>query len=202
MKSVKVGIINLDLSGNIFNVYKAVEQAGGKPGLIKKSNEIKLYDKIILPGVGSFPNAMKSLKTNDFYIYLKDAIIKKPTLGICIGLQVLGKVGYEFKETKGLGLIDAEVRLINTNFSLPNMGFRSVEQVKKSVLFKNIENLESFYFMHSYEFINYKNMNAITNYGNHSYVCSIEKENIFGVQFHPEKSRASGIKLIENFLNY
>ncbi len=202
MKNNNVGIINLGISGNIYNIIKSVELAGGNPGLIKDSDDLKLYDKLILPGVGSFPNAMKCLKQKEFDLRLKDIIVNKPFLGICIGLQVLGKIGFEFEETEGLGLLDAEVSLINTNHILPNMGFRGVEQVKRSILFNNIENFENFYFMHSYEFINYKNTTSITKYGTHSYVSSIEKDNIFGVQFHPEKSREPGIKLIENFLNY
>ena len=120
-------------------------------------------------------------------------------LGICLGMQILSKIGFEPCETKGLGLLDAEVKPIECNAAIPHMGFNKIQVVASNEILKGVEQ-EEFYFMHSYEVINYTNIASLTNLSGHEFVSSIKKDNIYGVQFHPEKSRKAGIKLLTNFV--
>jgi imidazole glycerol-phosphate synthase subunit HisH len=120
-------------------------------------------------------------------------------LGICLGMQILAKIGFEFGKTEGLGIIDAEVKPILCDEKIPHMGFQKIHVVNSNKLLEGVEN-DEFYFMHSYEVVNYTDIAALTAYGEHSFVSSINKDNIFGVQFHPEKSRQAGIKLLKNFI--
>jgi len=126
-------------------------------------------------------------------------------LGICVGLQMFADIGYEETETKGLGWISGKVTKIdnqNGKYKLPHIGWNEISIVKSSKIFKNIRDKTHMYFVHSYEFIpNDKNsISATTSYSS-THVCAVEKENIFGTQFHPEKSDKIGLKIIENFLN-
>jgi imidazole glycerol phosphate synthase glutamine amidotransferase subunit len=115
-------------------------------------------------------------------------------------MQILSKIGFEYGKTNGLGLIEAEVRPMVVDAKVPHVGFNSIEIIKKSNLFKGLDNKE-FYFMHSFEVVNYTDVVSLTQYYGHKFVSSIEKENIYGVQFHPEKSREAGIELLKNFIN-
>ena len=131
---------------------------------------------------------------------------KKPILGICVGMQLFAKTGYESQETKGFGWIDAEVRKINNmnkKLKLPHMGWNEIELKKDCFLFSNIKNKSHAYFIHSYEFMTKQKecVVATTNYGN-SIIASIAKENIVGTQFHPEKSQKNGLIILENFLKW
>ena len=161
-----------------------------------------------MPGQGSFKNCIDSLNSiNGLHDALKEfAIIsKKPLLGICVGLQMFGDIGYEESETKGLGWISGKVTKIdnkNGKFKLPHIGWNEINIVKESKIFKDIKNKSHMYFVHSYEFVpdDKSVISATTDYSS-NIVCSIEKENLFGTQFHPEKSDKIGIYLIENFLN-
>ena len=130
---------------------------------------------------------------------------KKPLLGICVGLQMFADVGYEETETKGLGWISGKVSKIdnqNGKYKLPHIGWNQINIVKDSKIFKDIENNSHMYFVHSYEFVpnDKKVISATTDYSS-NIVCSVEKENIFGTQFHPEKSDRIGLKIIDNFIN-
>ena len=130
---------------------------------------------------------------------------KKPLLGICVGLQMFADIGYEETETKGLGWISGEVSKIDNKqgkYKLPHIGWNQINIVKESKIFKNIENNSHMYFVHSYEFIpNDKNVISATTDYSTNIVCSAEKENLFGTQFHPEKSDKIGLQIIENFIN-
>ena len=128
---------------------------------------------------------------------------QKPILGICVGMQVLANIGYEFGECNGLGLIDGSVKKLNTNkYPLPNIGWNNIDVKKGNILLKKLEENNSFYFVHSYAFVAKNKVNVIASsvYEN-KFVCAIQKKNIFGVQFHPEKSQKSGIQLLKNFIN-
>ena len=194
-----IGIVNYGVSGNIHSIQKAIEKAEGVVKIINNKEELEYVDKVILPGVGSFKDAIKELENNDFLDTLKVTILKKPTLGICLGMQILSTLGFEYGTTEGLSLIDAEVKPMFVDAKVPHVGFNSIELINKNKLFEGLEN-EEFYFMHSYEVVNYTNIVTLTNYFGHKFVSSIQKENLYGVQFHPEKSREAGIRLFKNFI--
>ena len=198
-------------SGNISSVINSfTEVAKGKVNLEVTSDikKIKSTDKIVLPGQGSFKSCVDSLNSIDGLVdTLKDFAItkKKPLLGICVGLQMFANVGYEEAETKGLGWIPGKVSKIdnrNGKFKLPHIGWNEIEIQKESKIFKDIKNKSHMYFVHSYEFVpnDKKVISATTDYSS-NIVCSVEKENIFGTQFHPEKSDRIGLKIIDNFIN-
>ena len=197
-------------SGNISSVINSfTEVAKGKVNLEVTSdiNKIKSSDKVVLPGQGSFKSCVDSLNSVSGLIdTLKDFAItnKKPLLGICVGLQMFADVGYEETETKGLGWISGKVSKIDNQsgkFKLPHIGWNEIEIQKESKLFKDIKNKSHMYFVHSYEFIpkNKSVISATTDYSS-QIVCSLERDNLFGTQFHPEKSDKIGLKIIENFI--
>ena len=192
-----IGIVNYGIAGNIHSIKKALESAGAKTIIINSSEEFNKADKIVLPGVGSFKDAMQELKNAGFIQILKET--NKPTLGICLGMQILSTLGYEYGKTNGLDLINAEVKPILVDKKVPHVGFNHITIVNNNKLLEGIEN-EEFYFMHSYEVVNYTNIIALAEYGGHQFVSAIQKENIYGVQFHPEKSRQAGIQLFKNFI--
>ncbi|MBU1659480.1 imidazole glycerol phosphate synthase subunit HisH [bacterium] len=196
-----IGIINYGMAGNIHSIIKAVEKAGGTLKVVNFKEELKNVDKIIIPGVGSFKDAISELKSSDLFDTLKEQIKIKPTLGICLGMQILSSVGFEYGKTEGLCGINAEVRPMLIDAKIPHMGFNTVDVIKPSILFSGIENKE-FYFMHSYEVVNFHDVLSTTAYASHQFVSSIQKGNLFGVQFHPEKSREAGIRLFKNFIEF
>ena len=169
-------------------------------------NKIKSSDKVVLLGQGSFKSCVDALnKINGLSDTLNGAIAnKKPLLGICVGLQMFADIGYEEIETKGLGWISGKVSKIdnqNGKFKLPHIGWNQINIVRDSKIFRDIENNSHMYFVHSYEFIpEDKNVILATTDYSSNIVCSVEKENIFGTQFHPEKSDKMGLKIIENFI--
>ena len=197
-------------SGNISSVINSFKEVAKDKVNIKVTSDlstIKDSDKVVLPGQGSFKSCIDGLNNIDGLINtLNEFAIenKKPLLGICVGLQMFADIGYEEIETKGLGWISGKVSKINNQngkYKLPHIGWNQINIVKDSKIFKNIENNSHMYFVHSYEFIpEDKNViSAKTDYSS-NIVCSVEKENIFGTQFHPEKSDKIGLKIIENFL--
>jgi len=196
MKNI-VGIINYGVAGNIHSIKKAVERAGGTVLIINDPKQFDEVDRFVIPGVGSFKDAMKELEEDGFIDLLK--MNKKPILGICLGMQILAEVGYEYGQHLGLRLISGEVKPIQVKNKVPHVGFNTIEIVSSNVLMKGIED-EEFYFMHSYELVNYTNIVTLTEYSGHKFVSSIHLNNIYGVQFHPEKSREAGIKLFQNFI--
>ena len=197
-------------SGNIssvINSFKEVAQDKVNIEVTSDLNKIKSSDKVVLPGQGSFKSCVDALnKIDGLTNTLNEFAVtnKKPLLGICVGLQMFADIGYEETETKGLGWISGKVSKIdnqNGKFKLPHIGWNQIKIVKESKIFQNIENSSHMYFVHSYEFVpNDKNViSAITDYSS-NIVCSVEKENIFGTQFHPEKSDKFGLRLIKNFI--
>ena len=198
-------------SGNIssvINSFKEVAKDKVNIQVTSDLNKIKSSDKLVLPGQGSFKSCVDSLNKIKG---LKDTLNefattdKKPLLGICVGLQMFADIGYEENETKGLGWISGKVSKIdneNGKYKLPHIGWNQIEIVKESKIFKNIENNSHMYFVHSYELIpNDKDLISATTDYSSNIVCAIEKENIFGTQFHPEKSDKTGLQLIKNFIN-
>ena len=198
-------------SGNIssvINSFKEVAKGKVKIEVTSDLKKISSSDKVVLPGQGSFKSCIDALNTiNGLVETLNDFALnnKKPLLGICVGLQMFADVGYEETETKGLSWISGKVSKINNQngkYKLPHIGWNEVNIVKDSKIFKNVENNSHMYFVHSYEFIpNDKNVISATTDYSSNHVCAVEEENIFGTQFHPEKSDKTGLKIIENFIS-
>ncbi len=198
-------------SGNIssvINSFKEVAKDNVKIEVTSDLDQIKSSDKIVLPGQGSFKSCVDALnKINGLKDTLNEFIFtnKKPLLGICVGLQMFADIGYEENETKGLGWISAKVSKINNQdgkYKLPHIGWNQINIVKQSKIFDGIKNNSHMYFVHSYEFIpDDKNVITATTDYSSKIVCSVQKENIFGTQFHPEKSDKIGLKMIKNFMD-
>ena len=202
-------------SGNLKSAAKALEIAARNINLDLKivvtsdPQKVKESKKIILPGQGSFRDCYLGIKRipgledalNEFVL-----VRKKPIFGICVGMQLFAKIGYESQETKGFGWLDASVRKINNinkTLKLPHMGWNQIEFKKDFTLFSGLKNRSHMYFVHSYELVtNQKDcVVATTSYGN-SITVAVSKENIFGTQFHPEKSQKNGLIILENFLKW
>jgi len=198
-------------SGNISSVINSFQEVARDKVNIEVTsdlNKIKTSDKVVLPGQGSFKSCVEALKNiNGLVDALNQFVIndKKPILGICVGLQMFADIGYEEIETRGLGWIPGKVSKIdnqNGKYKLPHIGWNQIDILKNNKIFKNIENNSHMYFVHSYEFIpEDKNVISATTDYSSNIVCSVEKENIFGTQFHPEKSDRMGLKIIDNFIN-
>ena len=198
-------------SGNISSVINSFKEVAKDKVNIKVTsdlNKIKSSDKVVLPGQGSFKSCVDALNNigglvdtlNEFAVSNK-----KPLLGICVGLQMFADIGYEETETKGLGWIPGKVSKIdnqNGKYKLPHIGWNEIKIIKDSKIFKGIKNNSHMYFVHSYEIVpDDKNLISATTDYSSNIVCSVEKENIFGTQFHPEKSDKIGLKIIDNFIN-
>ena len=198
-------------SGNISSVINSFKEVGKNKYNINVSSDRKTIsesDKIVLPGQGSFKSCVDALNKIDGLAESLNQFVfdqKKPLLGICVGLQMFADVGYEEKETKGLGWITGKVSKIdnqNGKYKLPHIGWNEISIKKDSKIFKDIADKSHMYFVHSYEFIP-KDKSVISSTTDYStnIVCSVEKNNIFGTQFHPEKSDKLGLKVIENFIS-
>ena len=198
-------------SGNIssiINSFKEVVDNQVNIDVTSDLNKIKSSDKLVLPGQGSFKSCVDALNSISGLVdVLKDFALnnKKPILGICVGLQMFADVGYEEIETKGLGWISGKVSKIdnqNGKYKLPHIGWNQIKIINDSEIFKDIDDNSHMYFVHSYEFIpNDKSVITATTDYSSNIVCSVKKENIFGTQFHPEKSDRIGLKIIDNFIN-
>ena len=209
---MKIAIIDYE-SGNLKSVSKAVELASNNilnksdVKIINSANELKNFDKIVLPGQGSFKQCYQSLLSIEGMIdELTSAVLEKqkPILGICVGMQLFSSFGEEDGGSKGFDWIKGKVNKINLtdkNLKLPHMGWNNISINQKSKLFSGIENESHFYFVHSFAFEveNDQFISATTNYST-KIISAVEKDNIFGTQFHPEKSQANGIKILENFV--
>ena len=191
---MNVAIVDYN-SGNISSVINSFKEAAQDKVNIQITsdlNKIKLSDKVVLPGQGSFKSCIEALNDIEGLVETLNEFAvtnKKPLLGICVGLQMFADLGYEEIETKGLGWISGKVSKIdnqNGAYKLPHIGWNQINIVKDSRIFKDIENNSHMYFVHSYEFIpdNKDVISATTDYSS-KIVCSVEKENIFGTQFHP-----------------
>ena len=198
-------------SGNISSVINSFKEVAKDKVNIEVTadlNKIKSGDKVVLPGQGSFKSCIEALdKINGLKDTLNEFAItnRKPLLGICVGLQMFADISFEETETKGLGWISGKVSKIDNQsgkYKLPHIGWNQINIVKNSRIYKDIKNNSHMYFVHSYEFIpEDKNVISATTDYSSNIVCSVEKENIFGTQFHPEKSDKIGLKIINNFIN-
>lgn len=202
--SANIVIIDYGM-GNLRSVQKAFEKVGFSATITRDHTLIKEASHIVLPGVGAFGDAMKNLHSLGLSELLHVEVLehKKLFLGICLGMQLIAQKSYEFGEHEGLGWIeDAQVvRFEQSELKIPHVGWNEMNFHNPSVLFNDIPDHSNFYFVHSYYF-QAPSTYAIgmCDYG-HSFVCAIQKGNIFATQFHPEKSQTQGLKIIKNFAN-
>ncbi len=202
-----IAIINYGM-GNLFSIEKRLKRMGVETIVVSNAADLMRADKFILPGVGHFGKAMQQLQQLDLIEPLQDLVLqqKKPILGICLGMQLLANYSEE-GETKGLGWINADVKRFQINdskkYKIPHTGWNEVIPQKSSPLFENCVAPMEFYFVHSYYF-NCAEEQDVLALSNHekNFVCAVQKSNIFGVQFHPEKSHEIGNTLLKNFINY
>lgn len=195
-----LGLVDYGSMGNIESIRKALSAAGATVRIIDDARHLGSVDKLVLPGVGGFAEAMKQVHASGMYEPLRAAAASTPMLGICLGMQMLASVSYEFGETQGFGLIDGEVRLMQCKAAVPHIGFKPVRVVGDQPLFRGLPDHAEFYFMHSYEFVNYTDICGLTTHGQHQFVSAVARGHLHGVQFHPEKSREAGIQLLKNFV--
>lgn len=200
-----VGIIDYNV-GNLASVYNACKLADTKATIVKNPEDVLLYDRIILPGVGAYGDAMEHLKQTGMLDAVKEfAQSGNPMIGICLGMQLLLDSSEEFGEHNGIGLIPGKVihfekeKMDMENYKIPHMGWNKVF-TKPNKIFDGLKN-PYLYFVHSYHAqTDDKYTIGTTHYG-YDFVSAINKDNIYGFQPHPEKSHDHGIQIIKNFLN-
>jgi len=192
--------------GNVASVLKALEKIGVPAVLTADHDEIRKATHIILPGVGAFGDGIKNLSERGLIELLTSEVVekKKPFLGICLGMQLLGTKGYEFGEHQGLGWIDGSVIKfdIDPTLRLPHIGWNNITAKPGSKLFENIPD-QNFYFVHSFHLVptDPSCISATCEYGI-KFAAAIEHENIMATQFHPEKSQESGLAVLKKFFSY
>ncbi len=200
-----VSIIDYKM-GNIRSVENALAFLGAEYKIVNSADEILNSEKIILPGVGSFKQAMNNIHELKLFDAIKEAALEKrmPILGICLGMQLLADSGEEDGYSEGLGLVPGKiVKMESTDISIkiPHVGFNSVTHKIDDPLFLNLNEVTDFYFVHSYKFVtdDEGNISSVAKHGD-EFTASVRKDNIFGTQFHPEKSQGNGLTLLKNFI--
>ena len=196
---MKIAIVDYG-AGNIFSVKNAMDYLGLPAELTSKADDIRNADGIILPGVGAFPWAMNMLTKSGLVEVIKEEAVKKPFLGICLGMQLIFSKGYEFEETDGLGLIDGQVRLMTPEgLSIPHIGWNKLEKNRECALLNGLGDDEYVYFVHSYaaECAD-EDVAAYCEYGSRV-TALVNRGTVYGAQFHPEKSGKTGLKILSNF---
>ncbi len=192
---MKTGILYYG-AGNLFSISSAIEEIGIKPVVLKRPLESFDYP-LILPGVGNFSYVMQEIKNRNFYEFIFEKIKKGiPLLGICVGMQVLFEKSEEGNE-KGMGIIKGKVEKIRAK-RLPHIGWNKIEVLENSRILKGLKS-KYFYFLHSYKCIPRNNVKTSTVFYNERFTASVENENVYGVQFHPEKSGKDGLWVLKNF---
>ena len=209
MKHAEVCVIDYG-AGNTGSVVSALNYLGVSSAVVREASKLDDYDKLVLPGVGSFRGAMRTLCEKGMNRSIRENVLigKKPILGICLGFQMLFTSSTEEGLTNGLGLLDGRIEhlktFLNEDMKFPHIGFNQVEIRSSHPFFRDIENGTDFYFVHSYGLDARRHegiRNCRANYGG-EFVAAVAEENIMGTQFHPEKSQSNGLLLLRNFLEY
>tara|TARA_B100001057_G_scaffold461094_1_gene512790 strand:- start:844 stop:1467 length:624 start_codon:yes stop_codon:yes gene_type:complete len=207
MRKPVISIIDYGM-GNIWSVSSAIEYLGFKSNILTAPEEIIMAECIVLPGVGSFKDAMHTIKKNCLDVAILESA-KKGTniLGICLGMQLLGLSSEEDGLNTGLAIVKKEVKIFDKEKliekKIPHIGFNSVKSIGDSKLFKGLKKTNDFYFVHSFKMgLDEKDKKyGECTYGE-KFLASFEEDNIFGTQFHPEKSQTNGLKVLKNFLSF
>ena len=186
--------------GNLFSLKSSLKQLGLEAVVTADADTIRKADRLILPGVGAFADAMAKLEATGLVPVMKEEAERKPLLGICLGMQLLFEPSYEGGLFSGLGLIPGEITRFEEGVKCPHMGWNSITPME-SRLFNGVQAGEYVYFVHSYRAaeINKNWSAAVCSYGG-DFTCAVAKDNVFGTQFHPEKSGKTGLKILKNFL--
>ncbi|MBC7113801.1 MAG: imidazole glycerol phosphate synthase subunit HisH [Candidatus Methanomethyliales bacterium] len=197
---MKVAILDLGL-GNLLSIRRGLERAGGEVVLASSEREASDAEAVVIPGVGAFRDGMRALE--GFRGVIEDIRSGgKPTLGVCLGMQLLFEKSYEGGEYQGLGLIRGDVVRLPNSVKVPHMGWNDITLVKDSPLLKDLDSKDYFYFVHSYYCRTDENVVlATTDYGV-QIPAILEKKNLVGTQFHPEKSGKKGLVFLKNFLGW
>lgn len=205
---MKIGVINYGV-GNINSVFNSISRIDKNVKIIQIPSELKNFDKIILPGTGSFYKCIELLKAYHWFDEIKEHVYReKYIFGICLGMQLFASIGSEGNENykiKGFGFIDGQVKSLlslGCKFKMPLIGWNEIKIQKKSILLNEVKNNADVYFVNSYSFVpKFKETILTTTNYDIDFVSSVEQDNIFGTQFHPEKSSHTGRQILKNFIN-
>ncbi|MBV7274456.1 imidazole glycerol phosphate synthase subunit HisH [Clostridiaceae bacterium UIB06] len=200
MKEKKIAIVDYGM-GNLRSVEKALEFIGAKAKITEDAEEIMNSSGIVLPGVGAFPDAMENIKKSGFDKVMKEAVKNgTPLMGICLGMQLLFEESDEVRETEGLGFIKGKIKKFEVDLKIPHMGWNDLIMDKSCEILKDVKEGSYVYFVHSfYAQIEEEGvLNAHSFYGVDT-PAVVSKENVFGLQFHPEKSGEPGMQMLRNF---
>ena len=188
--------------GNLFSLQQSLKKIGAKSIITSQKNEIERADRLILPGVGAFGDAAEKLRQSGLDIVIKEQCNSgKPLLGICLGMQLLFNKSFEYGEHLGLGIIKGEILPLKdyvADLKIPHMGWNSLKFVDDNPLFKNLSQGDYVYFVHSFFAKCGEGLSATTDYG-FDVTAAVKKYNVYGVQFHPEKSGETGLKILRAF---
>ena len=192
--------------GNLRSVQKAFERVGCEAILTNRISDLKNAHRVVLPGVGAFPDAMTEINRRDLADPLRELIRSgKPFLGICLGLQLLFETSQEIKTSQGLGIFGGEVRKfeLGPKYKVPHMGWNQIHFDQDSPLLKDVAPQSYVYFVHSY-YVQPKDPEvvALSSQHGHKFCAAAARDNVFATQFHPEKSQAVGLQIIKNFANW
>ena len=205
MSETLVGIANLEM-GNLRSVSNAVDTFGLEHRIVNHPEDLDSLTHLILPGVGSFHTAMRRLEEAGLRQPIRDFVSSaRPVLGICLGMQLLGSRGEEGEDTEGLGVIPGEVRKFDLSLvdAIPHVGWNSVELQSRHPVFEKVRTGVDFYFVHSYHFRPESDDSVVgTTDCGERFVSAIANGNVVGLQFHPEKSQANGLRLLDNFCGW
>jgi glutamine amidotransferase len=202
-----IGIVDYGM-GNLLSVFNAFEYLGVEVKICSYPEDLSQVDRIVLPGVGAISQCISKLNESGFSESLNEQVIKlaKPTLGICLGMQVMAKQSFEGGTHACLGWFDADViRLnpVNSELKVPNIGWNNIHYNKEISLFNGLPEMADFYLVHSYQMKLKNDSERVATYQHGETVtAAILKDNIFATQFHPEKSQDLGLTLLENFINW
>lgn len=204
--TIKVAIINYG-TGNIRSLYNSLKKIEVEAEIITDPESIYKFNKVFLPGVGSYKDAIDMIKKKGWERPIKNfsSDKNKNLFGICVGMQILSTYGYEYGKSNGLDIIKGDVERMDKqgcDLKLPHIGWNNVKILNKNLLTENLIDDSNFYFVNSYSFklINSDELIASTNYGI-EFTSIINKQNVFGTQFHPEKSSKAGIQILKNFID-
>ena len=202
-----VGIVDYGM-GNLLSVYNAFDYLGVDVKVCKVPEDLSTVDRIVIPGVGAFKDCIARIRSTGFAEALHNEVIikAKPTMGICLGMQVMASKSYEGGEFEGLGWFNAEVTKLtpsDTSLRIPNIGWNTIDYNKECPLFKGLPNHPDFYLVHSFYVKANEEKDVVATYDyTYPVTASILKDNIFATQFHPEKSQDYGLKMLDNFIEW